>query len=264
MEKNLERKVGIFVSVGTVVLLSIIFMIGGDKAFFRSFQKMKIRLDETSGLNVGNVVQIAGVPVGNVTGIEFDVNSTKLLVDLKIDKRFAPKITKGSVAAIRTQGALGDKFVMIMPGPADATILTEKDIIPSEENSDLLSTLGKSGSKVEKVFEILDRVNRIVTDMENGKFGKNLADSSRALKGTMQSMDDALAGNKLKSAMHHLNNIMEKIDKGQGTLGALINDPTVHEDIKALLGGAKRSALLKYLIRQTVQKNEDEAPEKKK
>src|SRR4051812_6497436 len=118
--KGLERKVGLFVSIGVVTLLAIIFLIGGDKAFFRSFQKMKINLEETSGLNVGGVVQISGVPVGNVARIDFDSGSTKLVVTLNVDKRYSSRLTKGSTAAIRTQGALGDKFVMITPGPANA------------------------------------------------------------------------------------------------------------------------------------------------
>jgi phospholipid/cholesterol/gamma-HCH transport system substrate-binding protein len=54
-----------------------------------------------------------------------------------------------------------------------------------------------------------------------------------------------------------MSSIFEKIDNGQGTLGGLVNDPTIHDDLKTILGGAKRSTILKYIIRQTI-KNSDE------
>ncbi|HKA14062.1 MAG TPA: MlaD family protein [Myxococcota bacterium] len=48
-----------------------------------------------------------------------------------------------------------------------------------------------------------------------------------------------------------LNSILAKIDTGEGTLGLLLNDPTVYEDLKELLGGAQRSALVRTLIQVT-------------
>lgn len=45
-----------------------------------------------------------------------------------------------------------------------------------------------------------------------------------------------------------LNSILEKIDRGEGTMGLLLNDPTVYEDLKLLLGGAQRSRVLRTLI----------------
>jgi phospholipid/cholesterol/gamma-HCH transport system substrate-binding protein len=45
-----------------------------------------------------------------------------------------------------------------------------------------------------------------------------------------------------------LNSILAKIDTGEGTLGLLLNDPSVYEDLKQLLGGAERSTVVKTLI----------------
>lgn len=46
-----------------------------------------------------------------------------------------------------------------------------------------------------------------------------------------------------------LNSILGKIDRGEGTLGLLVNDPSVYEDVKLLLDGAQRSTVLRTLIR---------------
>ena len=45
-----------------------------------------------------------------------------------------------------------------------------------------------------------------------------------------------------------LNSILGKIDAGEGTLGLLLNDPTLYEELKILVGGANRSTVVRSLI----------------
>jgi phospholipid/cholesterol/gamma-HCH transport system substrate-binding protein len=45
-----------------------------------------------------------------------------------------------------------------------------------------------------------------------------------------------------------LNSILAKIDAGEGTLGLLLNDPTLYEELKILVGGANRSTVVRSLI----------------
>jgi phospholipid/cholesterol/gamma-HCH transport system substrate-binding protein len=52
----------------------------------------------------------------------------------------------------------------------------------------------------------------------------------------------------LQSSAVRLESVLRKIDEGEGSLGALLNDPTVYEDLKLLVGGARESALLRGLI----------------
>lgn len=53
-----------------------------------------------------------------------------------------------------------------------------------------------------------------------------------------------------------LNSILAKVDAGDGTLGLLVNDPTLFEDMKVLLGGAQRSAVVRTLIRLSSEDDE--------
>ena len=48
------------------------------------------------------------------------------------------------------------------------------------------------------------------------------------------------------------------LSRGEGTLGALIIDPTVYENLKKLLGGADRSFILRSLIRRSIEKGKEE------
>ena len=55
----------------------------------------------------------------------------------------------------------------------------------------------------------------------------------------------------LVSAATRLNSVLEKIDDGDGSIGLLVNDPTVYDDLKLLLNGAQRSLVLRSLISLT-------------
>jgi phospholipid/cholesterol/gamma-HCH transport system substrate-binding protein len=46
----------------------------------------------------------------------------------------------------------------------------------------------------------------------------------------------------------NLNSILGKIDRGEGSLGLLLNDPTLYEELKLLVGGARRSTLVRSMI----------------
>jgi phospholipid/cholesterol/gamma-HCH transport system substrate-binding protein len=47
----------------------------------------------------------------------------------------------------------------------------------------------------------------------------------------------------------NLNRILEKIESGDGTLGLLVNDPSLYHDLQVLLGGAQRSLVVRALLR---------------
>jgi phospholipid/cholesterol/gamma-HCH transport system substrate-binding protein len=53
-------------------------------------------------------------------------------------------------------------------------------------------------------------------------------------------------------ALGHLRTVLARVEAGDGTLGGLVNDPTVYENLAAFLEGAQRSLLLRALIRSTV------------
>jgi phospholipid/cholesterol/gamma-HCH transport system substrate-binding protein len=49
---------------------------------------------------------------------------------------------------------------------------------------------------------------------------------------------------------------MKKIDRGQGTLGALVNDSSLHNRLSRLLGASPRNQFLKPIIRDSIQTHE--------
>jgi phospholipid/cholesterol/gamma-HCH transport system substrate-binding protein len=72
---------------------------------------------------------------------------------------------------------------------------------------------------------------------------------SKGLVGRMVD-DEAYARRVLGNLDHtlaHLAEVMNKIDRGDGTLGRLVNDPSLYHDARSLVGGARKSWLLRML-----------------
>ena len=52
--------------------------------------------------------------------------------------------------------------------------------------------------------------------------------------------------------MANLRDITARIEAGEGTIGGLVADPTIYENLAAFLEGAQRSVLLRALIRAAI------------
>ena len=67
--------------------------------------------------------------------------------------------------------------------------------------------------------------------------------------------------NQVMAAGARLNSILSKIDQGEGTIGLLVNDPALYEDMQLLIGGAQRSLLIRSMVRMAVDAGDDDEPE---
>ncbi len=270
MESNVstQMKVGIFIAAGTLLILGSIFFLGADKALFTSYVRIHAHFQQVQGLSEGSVVSLSGVTVGNVEQITFLSEKNALDVKMRINENFIHKIRQGSEVEIRTQGALGDKFVFIIPSDIKGEVVKEGDVLEVAKASDLFGIIGERGKEADKIFDIIDELHKITKSVnaENrlGKIMGNLETASANLNKTSKEAQTFVAqinekdgGGKLSKSIDKLDSILTKIDKGQGTLGALINDPSVHNQLKSMLGGpASRKNNIKTLLRTSIEKEE--------
>lgn len=268
MESNakIQLKIGIFLAVGLVIILGSIFMLGGDKAFFKSYVTLHARFTEVQGLAEGSVVSLSGINVGNIKAINLIPGDNVIDVVLLIDRKYMARVTDGSSVEIRTQGALGDKYIFIIPGDPKGKELADNSAIEVAKPSDLFGMLSSRSTDAEKIFDIIDEIYK-VTRTINGdnrldRIMSGLASASGKLDKTADQAQKLIASlnedsPKVRSSMVHLDSVLAKIDHGQGTLGALVNDSTLHDQLKAMLGGANRKTYMKSLMRTSIEKNEE-------
>lgn len=262
-EKRLEMKVGFFVLIGLGLTLVAILVLGGKQSVFSSVNHYNSHFPKIDGLVSGAKVALGGLQVGVVSKVEFDPKSRDIRVQYSIEEKYAQWIRKDSTVEIVTQGMLGDKYISLNAGDPTQPLLEEGgEIIPgaSKDLSQLLSSSEKLMQRISTVTESLDRVlgsfnrNNRAEDFFQGlaKTSKNMGEVSEKLNGEMSQM-------KLKKAIEHLNSILEKIDHGQGSIGAFINDPALYDDAKALVGQVNRNRIMRNLIRQTIKDNKEKA-----
>lgn len=63
---------------------------------------------------------------------------------------------------------------------------------------------------------------------------------------------------KVANVMNKLDRILGKIENGEGTLGALINDSTVHNKLKILLGGQDAAQQTRSILRTSIKHQENQ------
>jgi ABC-type transporter Mla subunit MlaD len=96
-------------------------------------------------------------------------------------------------------------------------------------------------------------LHQLIYVPDNGKAISNLTQASEDLK---------IAVGDAKQATADVKSMVADVNSGKGTLGALVRDPTVYEDLKILLGNVKRNDALKALIRYTVEREDQIAAPK--
>jgi phospholipid/cholesterol/gamma-HCH transport system substrate-binding protein len=249
---DVEVKVGIFITLGTTLaMLSLVFL-GGVDTFFSRYNRYYSHFESVDGLVSGAKIVLGGIQIGTVEDLSFDAKQGNVLVTLKVFKRFESILHKDTMAEIMTQGVLGDKFISLTTSSSDPSPLAEGADIPARPTRDISQFFSKGDQLLVSLDSIAKSVDVILKSFQknnrNDIFFENLALLSKNL---------GSSSDNLKKSIGNLNGVLEKINSGQGTLGALVNDPGLYDDVRALFGGANRNRVVRNLIRQTVQNSEE-------
>jgi phospholipid/cholesterol/gamma-HCH transport system substrate-binding protein len=263
-----QIKVGLFVAAGAILVSISLFLVGGE-GFVKSHVILHAKFDSVQGLNEGSVVSLSGIRVGNIQKFVFLPEENKLDVWMKVEADYLSRITEGSSVEIRTQGALGDKYIYINPGPQSARPLKNGDSVEVLKANDIMAVLSEKGNEASKIFDIIKEIDKFAKNLneENRaeKIMTNLAATTTELRiaakdsrELISELKDQNTSNKISSSVDKLDRILSKIDRGEGTLGALINDNSLHESLKAMVGAPDKKKTIKSLIRSSIEKSEKE------
>jgi phospholipid/cholesterol/gamma-HCH transport system substrate-binding protein len=121
-------------------------------------------------------------------------------------------------------------------------------LIYDPQGTEILARLDRTGAELEGLVQSAREGKGLVPSLLFNPEGAKVLEEIQA---TAQS---------LRAVAADLQTVVARLRQGEGTIGGLLEDPTVYEDLSALLRGANRSVLLKGLIRSTI---EDGAREKR-
>jgi phospholipid/cholesterol/gamma-HCH transport system substrate-binding protein len=142
MKKNtLEMVVGLFMIIGFAAFVYLALQLG--EVSFLSRGKtyiLKAEFDNVAGVKKGASVQVSGVEVGEVVGIELGKMDVALL-SLQISNEV--KVHIDSMASVKSQGIIGDKYILLGIG-GDEKLFKPGDLIEETESSvDIESLISK-------------------------------------------------------------------------------------------------------------------------
>ena len=117
--RTLDISTGLFVLLGFAAILFLVTQITNREfSLHERFIQVKAQFGNIGGLKVGAPVSMAGVTIGRVEDIRYDMESFKAIVVLRIDGSYN-RIPKDSDASIFTAGLLGGQYVGLSPGGSE-------------------------------------------------------------------------------------------------------------------------------------------------
>ncbi len=156
-----------------------------------------------AGLEAGHRVRIQGMDAGVVEQVIAPSEPGRPVeLVLRIDEQLRPLVRSDAVARILAEGMVGAKVVELTPGRPDAPAIEEMGRIGSERPVDLSDIARRASGTIDR------------------------------LDGLARSAEQGLA---------EVNAITGSIRRGEGSLGKLIRDETIHRDLVALSRRGERA-----------------------
>lgn len=265
MKMSDEARVGLMVTVSFTIFIILVGLLAKINVS-QSGYKIRIYFGFLNDLSIGAPVKIGGgIKIGQVEDIRQTGEKTEVIV--WIDKKY--KLTKSSTFAIFTTGLIGEKYINVIVPPimVEGEFLSDGDkkygIDPASFDQMMQTFQGflqdKSGGQI--LAEIFQNSNRFVENLNNmvqenrydvkrsvsifksmvASFSvqtRILIDQLNHFTGNMAELSEknktevSITLRNLSETTDHLNKIIFRIENGRGTLGKLLSDEEVYNNIK--------------------------------
>ncbi len=212
-----KLKVGLVVTAALVTLFFTVFFAGGIESLFSPKVELKAQIQDVKGLRKGAPVWISGIEIGSVKDIRLHPGYGTV-VTLSINKSSLDYIKKDSHASVLTMGLLGDKYVEVAGGTAEAGGVAPGDTITGAPQIELKDVMQVGTSSIQRMTDFLTKLENIVAEIERGQ-----GTASKFLK------DPALYNN-LNNASSRLAAILARVEKGER---GLVTNRETDKELKA-------------------------------
>lgn len=138
---RMEITVGVFLVMGFLALGWLAMQLGevswltGAKSY-----TLNAEFNNISGVKLGADIQISGVTIGKVRQLHLNEDNLAM-VAMQVDK--GVKVPVDSIASVKSQGIIGDKFIQITLGGDETAYQPGETIVDTESAVDLESLISK-------------------------------------------------------------------------------------------------------------------------
>lgn len=269
---GIEFKVGVFTFAGLMATAYLFYVLSDNLLESKETKTYFTVLKDASGILAKTHVKTNGVTVGKVESVHLDISSTKVWfyvdasvkipVGSTIDIRTVGLLGDKFIEIIRSEDASqgyipNQGLIPRMKGGADLNALMSIAGDIAKDIKQITSTLSKvlGGDLGEdRVANIIDNIEGLTANArlmleENRRDVKDLVSNLKATAAALKDLTDEENREKfdrilasfdtsmedVKGATRRINLITEKVEKGEGTIGRLINDEKTLDELQGAI-----------------------------
>ncbi len=264
-----EFKVGFLILLASGLIATLALRSSENPSYLGGSKDAWFLLDDASGLVKRSSVKMAGIDVGIIEDIKLQNGKARVEMVIKADV----PITRSARIEIRPNGILGDKFVEVVAGdPRDPPLRNGDQILIVDDRASMDRLIGEvskitkslgmvaenikaatEGDTEKPLGKIISNLETITTDMaqltreHKGQFSEiidNLHETTANInelvsedgpEGLKERLKVAL--DRIDSTLKNVDEISGKINRGEGTIGKLINDEDTVEQLNTAIEG---------------------------
>jgi phospholipid/cholesterol/gamma-HCH transport system substrate-binding protein len=229
---NEHFKLGVFVLIGLLGLVFVLYALGNKQNMFGRSVAVQAYFKNVSGLKAGNNVQFAGINIGTVRKLEL-VSDTAVLVTLDLEKKGTRYLKKNDIATIGSDGLMGNKILIILPGASGGAPLVGGDFLKTREpiNMDeMMRTLDTTNQNVavlsEKFREMVIRLS------ENEELWGLVEDPALPANIRSSLTNIKVASDRANLLMAEVQQMVSEVAQSEDGLLDLLKDTTITHDLR--------------------------------
>lgn len=270
MLKHLEgAKLGLFVFLGTVLIVLSIFLVGNKDSLFSKNIMVRTYFENIEGLKTGASVRLNGLTIGSVSDIELKNSTTnRVEVTMRIKEEVIQYVRLDSEASIETEGMIGSKLVSISPGTETYAVVKDNGVIMAKDPINMTQILSETQEIMKYMKDLTKEFSQTLAQVNSGEgtMGRIINDdelyfatvkivesADTSLKVMVDKLDrmtnfivDLGSGvgdivKNVDSAAIDLRNLISKVENGEGALGALISDKSAYDSIQVVIANLTKT-----------------------
>lgn len=243
---SLETKVGGFVLGGLALIATALFLLG-DVTFERRYT-LYVNFTDVGNLNKDAPVRLSGVEVGKVAEIELIDGGARVIAKV----RQGVEIYNDAAFSVGSTGIIGSKFLQVDQGRKVSGVIPGNSTIRGQDPVSIEKSLTVALAKLDKLLGDLTK------EGPRGSLTHNLTETVANVREMTANLNDLIETTKpqLETALGRADDITEKLDAllaksntmmaslatSSGTVGALLHDQKMKEDVKETIASVKEAA----------------------